>query len=83
MVNAKGDLSNELIERVYQSLPADQQDLLDDLAIALETEIKRRHTGKAPIMFGRKHAFEIIAKLGIWLVQNNLYLNGCNQYSTE
>jgi hypothetical protein len=64
------DLSNDEIELAYQALPADEKTAIDSMAKKLETELKARHTGKTPLMFGRKQALEVLAKTGIWLIQN-------------
>ena len=61
------DLSNDEIELAYQALPADEKIEIDAMAKKLEAALKARHYGKTPLMFGRKQALEVLAKLGIWL----------------
>ena len=63
-------LTNDEIENAYQALSQDEKIAIDDMAKKLEKELKARHTGNKPLMFGRKQALEVLAKTGIWLISN-------------
>lgn len=56
---------------ILQTLPPDEQQTIIDLADQLIDALRVRHSGKTPLMFGRVQAFELLAKIGIWLAASS------------
>ena len=61
-------LDNETIERAYAALSPQDQREIANLAMKFEQRLKAKRSG-IYVMFGPKNAFEVLAKLGIWVIR--------------
>lgn len=64
------EMTSEMIQNAYNKLEPLERMWLDKQADTLEAGVKLRHTGNNSLMFGRTQALELLAKLGIWMVEH-------------
>ena len=69
------DLTNDDIERAYTALSDADKANVDSQVEALINALKsKRVFSVQKLQFGRKQALELLAKLGIWGIKNNLFV---------
>ena len=63
------DLTNKDIEKALESMPDDEQETILQIADNVQEQVKQL---RSTPHFGDKSALELIAKLGIWLSENEI-----------
>ena len=61
--------TNAAIKAAYGSLGDHDRVLIDDVAALLYKVCHDRHTGKTPLGLGKAGTLEVLAKLGIWMLE--------------
>ncbi len=69
-------LTPEDIGFAYLKLPPEQKVIIDDLAKKLVVGVKTRNQGKVQVQFSEMNALEVLAKTGIWIIENDATHNG-------
>lgn len=64
---------NDRIERAYNRLPPKEKVMIDFACNEIIAALKAKHTGFTPLMFGMKQARELLAALGVWMIDNNKF----------
>ena len=69
-------LTLEDINFAYLRLSTDQKLVIDEMAKRIVTGVKARSQGKVQIQFSMMNAFEVLAHLGVWIIENDATHNG-------
>ena len=72
MASYPEDMMNEAIDKVYRTLPDDQRVIIDGLLNMLQIHADKN--GRRG--FGDLSRKELLAKLGLWMIDNNVVNNG-------
>jgi hypothetical protein len=68
-------LNDDVMKKAYERLERADRAMIDELTQDLEDGLDERHTGRTPLMFGRKSTLELLAKLGVWMIDNHISVN--------
>ena len=69
-------LTPEDINFAYLRLSTDQKLVIDEMAKRIVAGVKARSQGKVQIQFSMMNAFEVLAHLGVWIIENDATHNG-------
>jgi hypothetical protein len=61
--------TNAAIKAAHEQLGDYDRQLVDEAAAIIYRECRQRHTGKTPLGLGPAGRLELLAKLGIWMLE--------------
>jgi hypothetical protein len=61
--------TNAAIKAAHEQLGDYDRQLVDEAAAIIYRECRKRHTGKTPLGLGPAGILELLAKLGIWMLE--------------
>jgi hypothetical protein len=66
------EMTPEDIQNALVKLAPAERNTIERIADRIVLRVKAKHTGKNPLFFNRSNALELMAKLGVWMVQNKV-----------
>ena len=69
-------LPKEVIKNAYENLDKEEREKIDLIAGDLRMGIKQYHRARWPgskgVIFGETMALELLARIGVWMVENEI-----------